>query len=90
MPNPLRKKSGGWMVISVPLILFMDDVSGNISKQWNKHHVIYASNALMPCKMIEKEHCVWFVLLLPHASPLELMKGVKDSIQSVISPTPAA
>lgn len=32
MPNPLREKSKGRMVYSVPLIIFMDDVSGNISK----------------------------------------------------------
>ncbi|KIK75687.1 hypothetical protein PAXRUDRAFT_18776 [Paxillus rubicundulus Ve08.2h10] len=48
MPNPLREKSGGRMVLMVPLIVFMDDVSGNISKQWNKHHVVYMSNASMP------------------------------------------
>lgn len=32
-PNPWRKKSGGRMVYAVPLVIFMDDVSGNISKQ---------------------------------------------------------
>ncbi|KAG2079913.1 uncharacterized protein F5147DRAFT_784669 [Suillus discolor] len=41
MPNPLRMKSQGHMVYSVPLIIFMDNVSGNISKQWNKHHAVY-------------------------------------------------
>ncbi|KAH7905869.1 hypothetical protein BJ138DRAFT_1094753 [Hygrophoropsis aurantiaca] len=81
MPNPLRIKSGGRMVLTVPLIIFMDDVSGNISKQWNKHHVVYMSNALMPREMLEKEFCVRFVSSSPHASPLELMKGVKDSIR---------
>ncbi|KAF9229002.1 hypothetical protein BS17DRAFT_792946 [Gyrodon lividus] len=59
----------------------MDDVSGNISKQWNKHHVIYMSNTLMPCEILEKEFCVQFVSSSPHATPLELMQGVKDSIQ---------
>ncbi|KAG2099448.1 hypothetical protein BD769DRAFT_1329595, partial [Suillus cothurnatus] len=39
-PNPLRTKSRGRMVYAVPLIIFMDDVSRNISKQWNKHHAI--------------------------------------------------
>ncbi|KAG6372218.1 hypothetical protein JVT61DRAFT_8017 [Boletus reticuloceps] len=48
MPNPLQEKSGGRMVYTVPLIVFMDDVSGNILKQWNKHHVIYVSNGLLP------------------------------------------
>lgn len=84
MPNPLRKKSGGRLVLSVPLIIFIDDVSGNVSKQWNKHHVVYMSNAAMPRQMLEKEFCVRFVSSSPHASPLELAKGVKDSIMFVI------
>lgn len=81
MPNPLREKSGGRMVLTVPLIIFMDDVSGNVSKQWNKHHVVYMSNAAMAREMLEKEFCVRFVSSSPHATPLELMQGVKESIQ---------
>ncbi|KAG1723623.1 hypothetical protein EDB19DRAFT_1898050 [Suillus lakei] len=41
------------MVYTVPLIIFMDDVSGNISKQWNKHHTIYMSNASLPREMLD-------------------------------------
>lgn len=81
MPNPLRTKSGGRLVLTVPLIIFMDDVSANVSKQWNKHHVIYMSNASMPREMLEKEFCVRFVSLSPHAPPLELMQGFRDSLR---------
>lgn len=83
MPNPLQEKSGGHMVLSVPLIVFMDDVSGNISKQWNKHHIVYMSNAAMPREMLEKEFCVRFVSSSPHVTPLELMRAVTQSIQYV-------
>ena len=76
MPSPLRKKANRCMVYSVPLIIFMDDVSGNISKQWNKHHVIYMSNANLSRKMIKKEFCVRFVVSSPHAAPMELMAGM--------------
>ena len=68
------------MVYAVPLIIFMDDVSGNISKQWNKHHAIYMSNANLPREMLEKEFCVRFVTSSPHAAPMELMAAMKDSI----------
>ncbi|KIK79001.1 hypothetical protein PAXRUDRAFT_16570 [Paxillus rubicundulus Ve08.2h10] len=85
MPNPWREKSGGRMVMTVPLIIFMDDVSGNISKQWNKHHVVYMSNALLPREMLEKEFCTRFVPLSPHAKPLELMQGIKDSLKKAAS-----
>jgi hypothetical protein len=80
MPHPLRAKVDGHMVYSVPLIVFMDDVSGNISKQWNKHHVIYASYANMPRKMMEKQFFLCFVTSSPHVTPMEPMKAMKDSI----------
>ncbi|KAG1733336.1 uncharacterized protein EDB91DRAFT_1057515 [Suillus paluster] len=68
------------MVYTVPLIIFMDNVSGNISKQWNKHHAIYMSNANLPREMLEKEFFVCFVTSLPHAAPMELMRAMKQSI----------
>ncbi|KIK76022.1 hypothetical protein PAXRUDRAFT_171073, partial [Paxillus rubicundulus Ve08.2h10] len=71
---------GGQMVYVVPLIIFMDNVSGNISKQWNKHYVIYMLNTNLPCKMLDKEFHVWFVMSSLHASPMELMHGMKQSI----------
>ncbi|KAG1855245.1 hypothetical protein F4604DRAFT_2042442 [Suillus subluteus] len=79
-PNPLRERSKGRMVYTVPLIIFMDDVSGNISKQWNKHHAIYMSNANLPREMLEKEFLVRFVASSPHAPLMELMRAMKESI----------
>ncbi|KAG2112619.1 uncharacterized protein F5147DRAFT_744485 [Suillus discolor] len=68
------------MVHTVPLIIFMDNVSGNVSKQWNKHHAIYMSNANLPREMLEKEFFVRFVTSSPHAAPMELMRVMKESI----------
>lgn len=82
--NPWRQKSGGRMVYAVRLIIFMDDVSGNISKQWNKHHVIYMSNANLPREMLEQEFYVRFVSSSPHAAPMELMQGLRESILYVV------
>ncbi|KAG1889162.1 hypothetical protein F4604DRAFT_1915008 [Suillus subluteus] len=82
MPNPLREKSNGRLVLTVRLIIFMDDVSGNVSKQWNKHHAVYMSNASMLHEMLEKEFCVCFVSSSPHASPMEIIKAVKESIRA--------
>jgi hypothetical protein len=81
MPHPLRAKAGNRMVYHVPVIIFMDDVSANISKQWNKHHVVYMSNANLPREMLDKEFCIRFVTSSPHASPSELMQAVKQSIR---------
>ena len=84
MPNRLCAKANGRMVYSVPLIIFLDDVSGNISKQWNKHHVVYLSNALLPRQMLEKQFCVRFYSTSPHASPIEFMHALRDNIAYVI------
>ncbi len=81
MPNPLRAKAAGRMVYGVPVVLFMDDVSGNSTRQWNKHHVVYMSNGALPRQMLEKEFNVRFVSASPHASPMELMHAVKQSIE---------
>ena len=81
MPNPLRAKAKGRMVYTVPLIVFMDDVSGNISKQWNKHFVIYMSNALLPRETLEKQFYIHFATSSPHATPMELMAALKESIR---------
>ena len=71
------------MVYTVPLIIFMDDILGNISKQWNKHFVIYMSNANLPREMLDEQFFVRFVSSSPHAAPMELMHAMKESIRPV-------
>lgn len=85
MPHPLRAKADGRMVFTVPVIVFMDDASANISKQWNKHIVVDLSNAGLPREMLDKEFCLKFVTSSPNASPMELMHAVRDSIEYVYS-----
>lgn len=81
MPHKYRATAGNRMVYSVPLIVFMDDVSGNISKQWNKHHVIYMSNANLPREMLEKEFFLRFVTSSPHTTPMELMRAMGQMLE---------
>jgi hypothetical protein len=78
MPHPLRLQAGGQVVYSIPVIIFQDDVSANRSKQWNKHHVIYLSNAALPRKAMNHESNVRFVGSSPHANPLEMMACIKE------------
>ncbi|CAE6511279.1 unnamed protein product [Rhizoctonia solani] len=74
--HPMRSIAAGRAVYSVPLIVFQDDVSANRSKQWNKHHVIYISNASLPRKEMNREVNVRFIGSSPHAKPLEMMACV--------------
>ncbi|KAI6021343.1 hypothetical protein BKA83DRAFT_123121 [Pisolithus microcarpus] len=73
------------MVYAVLLIIFMDDVSGNISKQWNKHFVMYMSNANLWHEMLHWEFFMQFITSSLHAFPMELMHAMKQSILYVSS-----
>lgn len=83
MPHPLRGVASGRMMYSIPLIIFIDDVSGHQSKQWNKHFSCYMSNGALPRTKLESEFYVQFVATSPNASPLEIMQGVRASIEYV-------
>lgn len=73
MPHPFREKAGKKKVYAVPVIVFMDDVSGNTSKQWNKHFNVYISNGTIPCETLDKEFTTRFVTTSQHVPPAELM-----------------
>ena len=84
MPHNLRAKAKGCMVYSILLLIFIDDVSENRSKQWNKHHSVYLSNGAVPRDKLENEFHVRFTGTSSFATPLELMQGVRSSIESVV------
>ncbi|KAJ7243676.1 hypothetical protein C8J57DRAFT_1438521 [Mycena rebaudengoi] len=69
------------LVYSIPLAIFIDDVSGNKSKQWNKHFSCYMSNGALLRSKLENEFQVCFVATSPFATPLEIMQGVRASIE---------
>ncbi|KAJ7460180.1 hypothetical protein FB451DRAFT_1045417, partial [Mycena latifolia] len=77
--------AGSRMVYSIPLAIFIDDVSGNKSKQWNKHFSCYMSNGALPRTKLENEFHVRFVGTSPFASPLEIMQGVRGSIEEAFA-----
>ncbi|KZT31575.1 hypothetical protein SISSUDRAFT_994930 [Sistotremastrum suecicum HHB10207 ss-3] len=64
----------------MPIITFEDDVSGNISNQWNIHYSMLWSCLGLPRKELEKMINVNFATTSQHASPMELMKAVMDML----------
>ncbi|TFK95884.1 hypothetical protein BDV98DRAFT_614531 [Pterulicium gracile] len=59
------------MIIPVPIIRFMDDSLGNISK-----------HALLPQEQVEKRSNIHFITSSPHATPMELTKGVQECLDA--------
>ncbi|KAH9808337.1 hypothetical protein DFH28DRAFT_657217 [Melampsora americana] len=61
MTNPWREKAQGKVICHVPLALYSDDTSGNVSKKWNKHMSIYFTLAGLPPDMANQGFNIHFL-----------------------------
>ncbi|KAF8581575.1 hypothetical protein K439DRAFT_1647867 [Ramaria rubella] len=81
MPNPQRIIANGRPVFVTLIIQFLDDVSANVSKLWNKHFVCYISITNLPQEYLDQEFNVRFVATSPLVNPMELMQGIWESFE---------
>ncbi|KAI8461648.1 hypothetical protein BY996DRAFT_6408488 [Phakopsora pachyrhizi] len=78
--NPWRIKAQGRMIRHVPLNIYSDDTSGNLSKQWNKHISIFMSLAGLPPHISNQEYNTLFVATSNIATALELAAPVVEEL----------
>lgn len=84
MPNPDRKLVPiGYDLYDVFIPLWADDVSGNKSKQYNKHINMYSVNSNLPGRLLHQEYFVQFVSTSPNATSPEQFSALKDMIKYV-------
>ncbi|KAJ8503094.1 hypothetical protein ONZ45_g11160 [Pleurotus djamor] len=81
--NPLRKKSKLPM-FRIRVMPWCDDVSGNVSKQYNPHTNAYIQNVNIPHKKLSQEYYVRFVATSPHASASEIVSGFSEDFDNDI------
>ncbi|KAJ7690611.1 hypothetical protein B0H14DRAFT_2420329 [Mycena olivaceomarginata] len=83
MPNEMRKLVGEdedlFVVMASP---WADDVSGNKSKQYNKHMNMYTGNGCLPGRLLQQEYHVHYVSTSPNASSAEQFAAFRDQVQS--------
>ncbi|KAJ3982098.1 hypothetical protein F5890DRAFT_1416419 [Lentinula detonsa] len=71
MPHPLRAKANGRPIFRMRIMPWSDDVSGNVSKQYNAHTNIYAVSLNLPHKKLSQEFFVRFCSTSGNASSSE-------------------
>ncbi|CDO77297.1 hypothetical protein BN946_scf184753.g47, partial [Trametes cinnabarina] len=78
MPHPVRKIACGRPAITMQLMPWSDDVSGNRTKQYNAHTNIYIANANLPHAKLQQEYFIHFVSTSQYASSSEQMRVIAD------------
>ncbi|OAV99967.1 hypothetical protein PTTG_25122 [Puccinia triticina 1-1 BBBD Race 1] len=84
MPNPWRAKAGNRVIQHLPISLYSNDTSGNLSKKWNKHISYYFNLAGLPPKLTNQHFHCHFLCTSNSAGTLELAEGIVDDIMELI------
>ncbi|KAJ7778812.1 hypothetical protein DFH07DRAFT_865489 [Mycena maculata] len=78
MPHPLREKARGRPVFRLRIMPWSDDVSGNVSKQYNAHTNMYITNLNLPHQQLQQEYFIRFSSTSQHASSSEQFVALNE------------
>lgn len=81
MPNLLRDLAEGEPLYTSWISVYEDDVSGNQSKQWNKHINIYFKHANLGRVLTTQDAHIHFASSSPHASSTEQVFALRELIR---------
>lgn len=85
LQNPWQTKAAGKIICHIPLVLYCDDLSGNISKKWNKHLAFYFTLAGLPPKLSNQEYNCHFLTTSNTAGASELSGPLVTELKSDFS-----
>ena len=81
--NHWRAKAQGKRVAALPLWVYCDDTSGNVSKKWNEHNSFLFTLAGLLGHETSKEYNIHFLCTSNLAPPLEMLDGVVNQLEYV-------
>ncbi|EUC62774.1 hypothetical protein RSOL_454510 [Rhizoctonia solani AG-3 Rhs1AP] len=82
--NPWRKRANGKMLRSLPLWLYCDNTSGNLSKKWNKHNSFLFTIAGLPRDQTQLPYNIHFLATSNIASPLEMLEEIASELNDAL------
>ncbi|KAI9601743.1 hypothetical protein KEM48_000846 [Puccinia striiformis f. sp. tritici PST-130] len=85
VPNPWRTKAGSKVIRHVPITLYADDTSGNMSKRWNKHISYYFTLSGLPPVLTNMEYHCHFICTSNVAGALELAEPVVQELNQLVN-----
>lgn len=80
-PHPWRTLGKGHCVLTLPILFYCDDTSGNVSKKWNKHNSLLFTLAGLPRKKAQLPYNIHFLGTLNLAPPLEMFDLVAEMLE---------
>jgi hypothetical protein len=83
IPNPWRQKAKGRVNWNVPITLYADDTSGNVSKQFNKHISFFFTLSGLPPYLSNQEYNCHFLSTSNVATVLEISEQIVQDLKWV-------
>ncbi|OAV85917.1 hypothetical protein PTTG_02584, partial [Puccinia triticina 1-1 BBBD Race 1] len=83
IPNPWRKTADGKIIRNVPITLYADDTSGNLSKQFNKHIGCYFTLSGLPPKISNQEYHCHYLSASNLAGVLEISEQIVNELNGM-------
>jgi hypothetical protein len=80
IPNPWQAKAKGRIIQHVPITLYANDTSGNISKQFNKHVSFFFTLSGLPPHLSNQEYNCHFLSTSNVATVLEISEQIVNDI----------
>ena len=81
MPHPIKEKSKGEPVLIVPILLYTDDSSGNISKKWHAFNNWCFLLAGLPRHINSQLQNIHFICCSDRATVIEMAEPIAQELK---------